>query len=133
MKRKLIVSSLEQATNMIKAFLTANALPVHKNLTVMFGWFARDLEDDDEVGCPCFVCDLGSLELGHVKTSNILVYVKIFFFFFLNVTRLYQVTEEKRMFFDQLEDGDYFDMKDAMLRFQDQRFVYRSGNILEVL
>ena len=50
MKRMLIVPSLEQATEMIKSFLAANALPVHNDLKVLFGWFSRNMEDDNVVG-----------------------------------------------------------------------------------
>ena len=132
MKRELIVSSLQQATEMIKAFLKANALPVPEKLDVMFGWLARDLEEDDEVGCPCFCCDCGPLKGSNIRTSNILVYVKIFANKNLNVTRLYPITGHRRMFFDMLDDGDIFEMKDAFHRYQDQKFVYKNGTISEV-
>ncbi len=131
MKRKLIVSSLEQATGMIKSFLAANALPLREDLNVMFGWFVRDMENDDEVGCPCFVCDYATYT-GNVKTNNILIYVKIFANKDLNVTKFYQISSDRRIFFDVLHDGDTFDMKDVLKRFPEQHFVYKDGKISEV-
>lgn len=131
-KRKLIVSSLDQATKMIESFLAANALPLHGQLNVLFGWFYRDLEDDDEVGCPCFVYDYGPLEDRTFKTSNILVYVKIFANKDLNVTKLYQISPHKRMFFDEVKDGDSFDMIDTKHRYDNQHFIYKGGSISEV-
>ncbi len=131
-KRKLIVSSLEQATEMIKAFLAANALPRKDKMDVMFGWFYRDLEDDDEVGCPCFVYDYGPLEDRTFKTSNILIYVKIFANKDLNVTKLYQISQHKAMYFDVVKDGDSFDMIDTKHRYDNQHFIYKDGCISEV-
>lgn len=131
-KRKLIVSSLKQAERMIEAFLAANALPVRANMNVMFGWFYRDLEDDDEVGCPCFVYDYGPFEDRTFKTSNILIYVKIFANKDLNVTKLYQISQQKRMFFDTVNDGESFDMIDQKHRYIRQRFIYKNGLISEV-
>lgn len=131
-KRKLIVSSLDQAKRMIEAFLAANALPMHGALNVMFGWFYRNLEEDDEVGCPCFVYDYGPFEDRTFKTSNILIYVKIFANKDLNVTKLYQISPHKRMFFDEVKDGDGFDMVDAKHRYNNQHFIYKDGCISEV-
>lgn len=131
MKRDIIVSSLGQATEMIKSFLNANVLPVPENLSVSFGWFVRDLENDDEVGCPCFVCDCGSFVLGQIKTENILIYVKIFANKDLNITRIYQLTKAKKMFFDEIKDGDIFKMSDRFNRFEDQIFIYKNGKIVE--
>lgn len=131
-KRKLIVSSLEQATSMIEAFLAANALPRKGKMDVMFGWFYRDLEDDDEVGCPCFVYDYGPFKDRTFKTSNILIYVKIFANKDLNVTKLYQISQHKAMYFDEVKDGDSFDMVDAKHRYDNQHFVYKDGLISEI-
>ena len=116
---------------MIKAFLSANALPLHDDMPIMFGWFARDLEDNDEVGCPCFVYEYGRYVSGHIRSNNIIVYVKIFANRDLNITKFYQVTANKKMFFDELKDGDMFEMKDKFHRYQDQRFIYQDGKISE--
>ncbi len=132
MKRMLIVPSLEQATKMIKSFLAANALPVHNDLKVLFGWFSRNMEDDNVVGCPCFVCDCGQFTLSHVRTNNIVVYVKIFANKDLNVTKLYQITSDKCMFFDPIGDGETFEMKDVLQRYENQSFIYKEGRISEI-
>lgn len=132
MKRNLVVSSQKQAKEMIEAFLKANVLPVHENMEILFGWFARDLEDDDEVGCPCFVYEMGNFISRQGQEVNILIYVKIFANKDLNVTKLYQISQEKRMFFDEISDGEAFDMVDKMSRYQNQRFIYKDGKISEV-
>ena len=70
--------------------------------------------------------------MSHVRTNNIVVYVKIFANKDLNVTKLYQITSDKCMFFDPIGDGETFEMKDVLQRYENQSFIYKEGRISEI-
>ena len=141
MERKILVSSAEQALKLMKAFLVSNMLDnelavfdkkaKEPEYQVKFGWFSRDLENDDEVGCPCFVCDYEGMLPGSQKPISGIVYVKVFASKDANLTKMHVLTPEKRVFFDEIKNGEGFKMTDPLGRYEDEEFVYNHGEVLK--
>ncbi len=142
MKRKIVVSTAEQALQLMKAFLFSNRLSGkldlfdHENqkacTQIKLGWFSRDMEDDDSVGCPCFVCDFaGTAPYGRKPLKGI-VYVKVFASKDVNITKILVTGKRERIFFDEIPDGEIFYMKDPLGRYEPQSFIYKDGAVAEM-
>lgn len=139
-KRKILVSSSEQALGLMKAFLVANMLDNdlavfdgkigESRYKIKFGWFSRDLENDDEVGCPCFVCDYEGVMPGSTSRLKGIVYVKIFASKDANLTKMLIDIDKKRFHFEEIQNGQCFQMQDPLHRYEDETFVYKDGDII---
>ncbi len=137
MERKILVSSAEQALGLMKAFLVSNMLDnelavfdkdaQEPQYQIKFGWFSRDLEDDDMVGSPCFVCDYEGMLPGSKEPISGVVYVKVFASKDANLTKMHILTPQKRVFFDEIEDGECFKMEDPIGRYEKEDFIYKDG------
>lgn len=140
MKRIILVSTADQALKLMKAFLASNMLDnelavFDKNdsephYQIKFGWFYRNLENEDQVGCPCFICDYEGMLPGSKKPIKGVVYVKVFASKDANLTKMQIVSSEQNIFFDEIADNETFTMIDPLHRYENEVFIYKDGNVL---
>ena len=140
MERILSVPSAQKALELMKAMLAANMLdnelevddPNSENpeYYIKFGKFSRDIEGEDLVGCPCFVCDFKGM--GPVSYLHGIVYVKVFGTKNSLLTRMHLIENEPNFDFIEIENGDDFSMHDEKGRYEDERYVYKDGVIIKV-
>lgn len=133
--RDLKVDSAEKALALMKAMLSANMMDnwlvvddeksENPNYFVKFGYFNRNVEDDDIVGCPCFLCDYEGPLPASEHLKNAIVYVKAFGVHNSVMTRMFFVEEGKPDFFiDEINDGDVFSMDDGRhYKYQDKKII----------
>ncbi len=130
--RDLKVASDEQALKLMFAFLAANMLdnelgvenPGEKEpkYFIRYGWFSRDEDAEDRVGCPCYVADYEGYIPGESKTGHAVVYVKSFAQRSPTMTKMH-VTQNGNFSFDEIEDGDEFTMEDG------RRYLRKDGKV----
>lgn len=125
-KRVLSVDSQRKAISLIKEYMAQN-MPMAMLLPgVTLIWFDRDKEEDDSVGCPCFLAS--AVDGG----KEVTFYAKIFAKGPAEAVKIYEFDLSKAPFMDVIKDGEVFDMKDIQHRYQNQRFIYKDGMISEI-
>lgn len=139
MERKLTVPSAQKALELMVAMLAANMMDnelevdnpnsENPNYIIKFGKFSRDIEGEDLVGCPCFVCDFKGM--GPVGYLRGIVYVKAFGMHNSVLTKMHLIEEEPNFDFLEIEDGEDFVMHDEKGRYEDERYVYKDGVIVK--
>ena len=136
MKRKLLVSTVDKAVEMMRAFLSSQLIDVkidlfdNKKSGVMLAWFSREIDSDVWIGCPCFVADFkGKLPGGDGKCIRGIVYVKCFPTQSTQITKMKVVDDYLDCNFCFIEDGETFVMQDDQRRFKDETFIYENGEI----
>ena len=127
--RKIRVSSIETARNLINAFARSHKLMVEDDVKLV--WIYPDLvEKDDAIGCPCFACDC-KRKLEEGSFENGIVYAKAFASQSIGITKFIPLKEETVSFFDEISDGEEFSLKDKQNRFPLQNYQFVHGKIVE--
>lgn len=100
------------------------------NYFIKFGWFSRDKDEEDRVGCPCFVCDFKGVLPTEPTSVHGIVYVKVFATRKLNMTKMHLIEDEQNFNFDEIKDGEAFTMRDEAGRYEAETFIFSKGLIV---
>lgn len=140
MKRKLLVPDEHIAIKLMKSLLSANMIDndlevddpnkEHPTYFIKLVWLSRDPENNEWVGCPCFICDFKGMLPDSDKPVHGIVYVKIFASQTSNMTKMHIIEDYFDYDFTLIEDGDEFKMHDEEGRFEDEIFVFTEGVII---
>ena len=91
---------------------------------VILGHFTRNVDTNDVVGCPCFLCEYDGV-LPFKNTKKALVYVKAFSSRSLLMTKIFPVENNASKFFiDEIKDGESFVMDDG------RKYLYKDKQII---
>lgn len=133
--KDLKVTSDEQALKLMLSFLAANMLDNELSVensndpepkyVIRYGWFSRDGDAEDKVGCPCYTADYQGYIPGENKTCHAIVYVKSFAQRHLTMTKMH-VVDEGGFSFVEIKDGEEFAMEDG------RRYLRRDGKVTSI-
>ncbi len=138
-KRNLAVASEEKAIELMKAFLASQLIDTDLDRDesagstsapyfIKLAWVNKDWEGNDWLGCPCFVADFHGKTHDQKKVHGV-VYVKTLPTQTTEITKMQIVEDELSLDFDFIENGDTFSMRDTKCRYQDEKFIFKNGEI----
>ncbi len=140
MKRKLLVPNEQKAIELMKALLSANMIDndlevddpkkEHPTYFIKLAWLSRDVENDDWVGCPCFICDFHGMLPDSDKPVHGVVYVKIFASRETTMTKMHIIDDHFDFGFNIIENEEVIKMRDKEGRYEDEDFVFVNGEIV---
>lgn len=135
MKKSILkVPTKEQALSLMQSMLFANMIDNGLEVVdpkaevpeyfIKFGWFSRDRDEEDTVGCPCYVSDFHDIVPGEDGTVHGIVYVKTFATHDISMTKMHFITAERNFSFTEIADGEEFEMEDG------SRYLNQGGVIM---
>ncbi len=146
-EREIKVATAEEALKRMQAFLFANLMDANSlevedpqdensNYFIKLVWLARETDNKNKVGCPCFACSYKGNSTNKVDAINGLVYVKVFADKDINMVKMHLVEEDwedgVNFSISPIEEGETFKMVDEAGRFVDETFIYKDGKIEKV-
>ena len=146
-KREIKVATAEDALKRMQAFLFANLMDSHdlelenpqkegSSYFVKLIWLARDADDKNKVGCPCYACSYRGILPFSGKAVDGIIYVKVFADKDYNMVKMHLVEESMldgvNFSISPIEEGETFKMVDEAGRFVDEKFIYKDGKIAKV-
>lgn len=136
--REIKVANAPAALVLMKSMLSSNMLDNELQTDesgeykIRFGWFSRDCDDEDRVGCPCFICEYRGFIPGENEMTNAIVYVKAFGMRNGCMTKMHYIGKDKDKFhFEEIFDNQTFLMAKTG-GYQKEMFLYCFGNIANI-
>ncbi|MBS4773319.1 MAG: hypothetical protein KHX55_03460 [Proteobacteria bacterium] len=133
--KDLKVASDEQALKLMLSFLAANMLDNELSVenpndsepkyVIRYGWFSRDEDAEDKVGCPCYVADYEGYIPGEDRAEHAIVYVKSFAQRYPTMTKMHLV-KNGGFDFIEIENGEEFVMEDG------RRYLRQDGKVMPI-
>lgn len=137
--REIKVAEAKKALELMLSMLFANMLDnelqtdeATGKYKIRFGWFSRDCDAEDRVGCPCFIGEYHGFVPGEDKVINAIVYVKAFAVRNGCITKMHFIGENKNQFhLQEILDGEKFIM-DETGSYKKEEFMYSNGNVVRL-